>query len=317
MEVIRPKKDIVELFGYAPNDTTPECRTLWKLGACPFVNNDCTKMNHTNGIVYGTCSVTSPYGDCIICPNRLYYDHFATLKNVAKDAFGNKPFYTKEEFIERRNDHGNFIVALGHNSGHEIQIPNRIVDKSATGRTGSMSMDWILAEIDDLQLKSYTGIEVQSIDITGNYRDTWYAYKNLMNKGNADSVTIPESAHGLNWANVHKRLIPQIIRKSIVYSNSKYVNSGLYFIVPEIVYKKFEEVIGDDIPLAAHKAPNVITVHTYELEDTVQEGNMRSIRMVRNLRFTIENFSQRFIASPTLPLATSLDEAIKKSLGIS
>ena len=316
MHVTRPKKDIVEIFGYLPNDTTLECRSLWRLGACPFVNSDCIKMNHDNGIVYGACSVTSPYGDCIICPNRLYYDHFATLKRVAADAFGDKPFYTREEFIERRNDHGNFIVAIGHNSGHEIQVKNRVTDSSVR-RKGFMSMDWVLAEVDDLKLQSYTGIEVQSIDITQNYRDTWYAYNNLVHKKESESVIIPESNHGLNWANVHKRLIPQIIRKSIVYSNSSYVKSGLYFIVPEVVYQKFEDIIGDDIPTTDKKAPNVITVHTYKLGENVPEGNIRTVDMVRSLRFTIEDFSQRFIASPTLPLSTSLDTAIKKSLGIS
>ena len=38
MNVRRPQNDIVEIFGYAPNDTTRECRTLWTLGACPFVS---------------------------------------------------------------------------------------------------------------------------------------------------------------------------------------------------------------------------------------------------------------------------------------
>lgn len=298
MEVHRPTKDIVEIFGYAPNDTTDECRSLWCLGACPFVQIPCTKKNHESTVTYGTCSVTSPYGDCVICPNRLYVNNFEVLRTVAKDAFGDIPFYTYAEYIQNRRNREACIVALGMHSGHEISI-NR-----------TCSMDWVLARVENFQLTEYTGIEVQSIDITGNYRDNWYAYKNI-----SENSVIPKSEHGMNWANVHKRLIPQIIRKSLIYSRSNLVNNGLYFIVPDIVYKKFEEVIGADIPLVTEKAPNIITVHTYQLGGPVPEGEIRSIDLVRTLRFKMEDFSNRFISGPNLPEAVELDDAIRRALG--
>lgn len=299
MRVQRPDKDIAEIFGYAPNDTTDACRSLWRLGACPFVGIPCTKKNHESTVVYGTCSVSSPYGDCIICPNRLYVNRFQTLRNVATDAFGNIPFYTFSEYVAQRQNPAACVVALGMHSGHEINL-NR-----------SCSMDWVLAKVQARRLVSYTGIEVQSIDITGNYRDNWYAYKNIR-----AGAVIPRSEHGMNWANVHKRLIPQIIRKSLIYSRSEYVTNGLYFIVPDIVYQKFEEVIGSDIPLVTHSAPDVITVHTYELGNDVPEGNMRAIVPVRRLRFSMQEFSNRFISGPNLPPATELDSAVKSALGL-
>lgn len=298
MEVQRPDKDIVEIFGYAPNDTTDECRSLWRLGACPFVNIPCTKKNHESTVIYGTCSVTSPYGDCVICPNRLYVNNFEVLHAVARDAFGDIPFYTYAEYIRHRRNREPCVVALGMHSGHEISI-NR-----------TCSMDWVLARVENFQLTEYTGIEVQSIDITGNYRDNWYAYKNI-----SENAIIPKSEHGMNWANVHKRLIPQIIRKSLIYSRSNLVHCGLYFIVPDIVYKKFEEVIGTDIPLVTEKAPNIITVHTYQLGDPVPEGEIRNIDPVRALRFRMEDFSNRFISGPNLPNAVELDDAIRRALG--
>ncbi|SDB56470.1 Restriction endonuclease NotI [Ruminococcaceae bacterium FB2012] len=299
MKVDRPIKDIVEIFGYAPNDTSDECRSLWRIGACPFVQIPCNKKNHDSTITYGTCSVTSPYGDCIICPNRLYVNQFETLKTVAQDAFGDIPFYTYSEYVEHRRDRDSFVVALGMHSGHEINL-NR-----------SCSMDWVLAKIVNQHLVEYTGVEVQSIDITGNYRDNWYAYKNIK-----EGATIPKSEHGMNWANVHKRLIPQIIRKSLIYSRSTLVNNGLYFIVPEIVYTKFEEIIGADIPLVTEKASDVITIHTYQLGPNVTEGKMREVELVRQLRFKMQEFSNRFVSGPTLPSATELDNAVKKALGL-
>lgn len=298
--VTRPKKDLVEIFGYSPVDTSNQCQSLWKLGACPFVNKKCSKTNHDTTITYGTCSVVSPYGDCIICPKRLYANNYFVLREVARDTFGDDyEFLTFEEYIPKRTSNKIFIVALGQNSGREVQVGQQL------------SMDWVLAKIGQGKLLEYTGIEVQSIDITGNYRDCWYAYKNLK----PDSI-IPSSNHGMNWANVHKRLIPQLIRKGLVYSRSKLVKSGLYFILPEIVYRKFEDIIGADIPKKRGKGSDIITVHTYSLSDEVPMGEQRDLVIERRIRFSLNEFSKRFINGPSLPKGEDLDDAIRKVLGL-
>ena len=299
MIVQRPKNDIVEIFGYAPNDTTKTCRALWNLGACPFLSMPCSKTNHDKTVVYGTCGVTTAFCDCVICPNRLYANRYETLRAVSEDAFGNLPFLTYPEYVQRRAETESCVVALGMRSGHEIKLGK------------ACSMDWAFAKVSHGELVEYTGAEVQSIDITNNYRDNWYAYKNLR-----PGAVIPRSEHGLNWANVHKRLIPQIIRKSLIYSRSEYVKSGLYFIVPEIVYRKFEEIIGADIPLASEKGPDVITVHTYALGPAVPEGQIRDLIPVRKLRFLMRDFSQRFITGPNLPSSEELDYAVRNALGV-
>ncbi|MHA2734019.1 hypothetical protein [Vibrio campbellii] len=297
----RPKNDIVEIFGYAPDDLTNDARTLWKLGACPFVNKACSKANSEQTVIYGTCSVTTAFGDCVICPNRIYEDNYKALKKVAIDAFGEGiEFLTFEEFIPRRSSSTECIVALGQNSGKEIKLGNKL------------SMDWVLARVSNGELIEYVGIEVQSIDITNNYRDNWYAYKHL----DKNTTVIPKSKHGMNWANVHKRLIPQLIRKGIIYSKSDLVSNGLYFVLPDIVYKKFEEVIGADIPLVQHRGSDILTVHTYSLSDTVEHGKQRHLKVEREIRFELEEFSNRFISGATLPTGIELDGAIRKVLGV-
>ena len=190
------------------------------------------------------------------------------------------------------------MVALGHDSGREV------------GRGLNMSMDWVLAHVKDVTLVDYTGIEVQSIDITGNYRDNWYAYKNI-----ESATVIPSSEHGMNWANVHKRLIPQLIRKGIVYSRSNYVKVGLNFIVPDVVFQKFEEILGD-MTLQTNTSPNNLTVYTYDLSDVVEEGKIRELILNRKLTFNLEEFSQRFISGPNLPSGDVLDNDIKSIIGV-
>ena len=132
---MRKRRDLVEVFGYAPDDLSKEARSLWNIGGCPFVNKACTKINHDQTITYGTCSVTSPYGDIVICPNRLYAGNYQTLKRVANDAFGNIPFLLFDEYISKRGTVSECVVALGKNSGKEVQV----------GR--HLSMDWVLAPV--------------------------------------------------------------------------------------------------------------------------------------------------------------------------
>jgi len=299
--IVRPKKDLIEVFGYAPNDLTTRCRSLWKLSACPFINKQCTKTNHDSSVIYGTCSVTSTFGDCVICPNRLYERDYAVLRSIGKEVFDSSlDFYMYEQFIPLREIMKSCIVALGQNSGKEVKIGT------------NLSMDWVLAKIENGQLIEYVGVEVQSIDITGNYRDAWHSYKNLTGQ----TPIIPSSGHGMNWANVHKRLIPQIIRKGLIYSRSNLVKSGLYFVVPDIVYRKFEGIIGSDIPLLAEGGKDVLTIHTYELSPAVKHGEQRTLILKRNLRFSLEEFSQRFISGPNLPSGLQLDAAVKRVLGV-
>lgn len=299
--ILRPNKDLVEVFGYSPDDLTTQARTLWRIGGCPFTNKACTKSNHDGSIVYGTCSVTSPYGDCIICPNRLYEKNYWVLKRVAEDAFGTDiDFMLYEDYIRNRFITTPCVVALGQNSGREVKIGTHL------------SMDWVLAKVHNGRLIKYTGVEVQSIDITGNYRDVWHSYSNL----GSTTRFIPSSEHGMNWANVHKRLIPQLIRKGTIYSRSELVTSGLYFIVPDIVYRKFEDIIGDDISTVQDKGPDVISVYTYELSPPVTHGEQREIIPRRTIRFKLSDFSNRFISGPNLPSGRLLDDAVRRVLGL-
>jgi Restriction endonuclease NotI len=297
------KRNLVEIFGYSPDDITKDARLLWKMGACPFIGGPCTKYNHDQTVIYGTCSVTSPLGDIIICPNRLYADKYETLRRVARDAYGSLPFVMYKEYIDKRGEVNECIVALGQKSGREVKLGQKL------------SMDWVLAHVKDGNLIDYTGVEIQSIDITGNYRDSWHAYSRFTEE--SIGKPLPSSGHGLNWANVHKRLIPQIIRKGVVYSRSNLVTKGLFFIVSDIVYQKFEQVVGSDIPTVENASKDTITVHTYELGPRVAPGMQRSLQPVRQIRFLLSDFSERFISGPTLPQGEELDKAVRNVLGLS
>jgi len=74
---------------------------------------------------------------------------------------------------------------------------------------------------------------------------TWDAYKNLEKNPN---LQIPPSKHGMNWANVHKRLIPQIIRKGQIYADPELASKGMYFVVPDSVSRDSKQLLEIHLP---------------------------------------------------------------------
>ena len=303
--------NINELFGFPSHIISRDSKLFWDTKSCPFTGCSCTKINHDNSLVYGTCSLSSKEGDVIICPNRLYAEEYKVLRTVSFDVFGDKPFFNFNQYLEARRINSNiisddkgFVIALGHNSGKEIK----------TGR--QMSMDWVLVYANSDGIVSYTGVEVQSIDITGNYRDNWHYYRKWKEDGSRPVAEKPSSNHGYNWANVHKRLIPQLIRKGLIYSRSSMVARGLSFVLPDIVYCRFEEILGSNEFLAPDiNASDTLTVYTYALDD-FDGHSIRSLRLVRKIHIRLSEFSERFVSGPNLPSGEILDSAVSGALGL-
>lgn len=306
------KQDIVEIFGFAPNDVSPVARAAWGNEQCPFIGQQCTKTNHDNSKIYGTCSVSNgikrDFGkDIVICPNRLYAQNYTTIRNAALAVWGAlNPVIviggTLSQLKEAAYQDGgrHIVIAFGKNSGREIGV----------NANGQMSMDWVLQRYervnDQLVVRDFIGIEVQSIDITGNYRDTHQAYADF---GSGIAVqSIPDSDHGLNWANVHKRLIPQIIRKGNIYQQSARC-VGFYFIVPDAVYKKFEEILGV-VPAATAPARDVVSVMTYSLGDAVQPGSHRALVLMRTAHYRLDDIKVAFSGNTSDSAPAQLDSLL-------
>jgi len=205
--------------------------------------------------------------------------------------------YLADEYSRRKkiddlpND---YCVFLGKNSGREISLSNPgVID---------LSLDWVMAYVDRGSIRLLVPCEVQSIDITGNYRDNWNAYSEEISP-------VPNSDHGMNWANVWKRLIPQLILKSAVAATSTLCTKGTYFVLPDRVYIQFERIVGP-VTASASAGPGVITVMTYKLGQDVPLGEIRPIVRHRTERMLATDFAQSFASGSQLPLGTQLDQKV-------
>lgn len=313
------KRDIVEFFGYAPSDQSAEALNAWGNKVCPFRKQTCSKFNHDKSEVYGVCSVTNGVkqdvgSEVIICPKRLYAESFKSLLDVAKLAWPNEEFEFVVDapdinrLLEIASQYDSVVVAFGQGSGNEVSV---------SSPNGRLSMDWVLQKYNkdfagNLLPVNFVGVEVQSIDITGNYRDTWAAYERMKMKLEVDHI--PNSGHGLNWANVHKRLIPQIIRKGNVYSEANKC-MGFFFVLPDAVYIKFEEILG----IAGGKqllieqlgaSKDNLTIVTYNLGPLVSEGKQRMLEKCRVINYRLVDVIEAFSSNQYSESALELDEKL-------
>lgn len=289
-------RDISELFGYAPDDRSVNGLRAKQLKDCPFVPGRCSKTNHDQSAIYGTCSVSNGASrrdagsEVIICPKRLYADNYRCLQNVAELVWPNMTKFVVGGGYSSLRDAAHEtefpVVAFGQNSGGEVQFKCN----------GELSLDWVLQSYrvtsEGLVPIDYICLEVQSIDITGNYRDAWSAYMEMADPSRVYEV--PDSGHGLNWANVHKRLIPQLIRKGNVASVAPRCR-GFFFVLPDVVYQKFEEVIGS-VEQEETFGPQNLSVATYSLGPIVVPGTIRPLQSQRIVHYNLKKIAEAFIA---------------------
>jgi len=257
-------------------------------------------------VVYGSCSVVNRIRggteEVIICPHRLYADNYRTLRACVLDAIGcSLPMYLAKEYSARKRAGSlpdDYVVLLGRGSGREISLENRGVIR--------LSLDWVIARVTHGSLTLIIPCEIQSIDITGNYHANWKAYSE-------EKPTIPNSQHGMNWANVWKRLIPQLILKGSIASTSKLCTQGSYFVVPDRVYIQFEKLVGS-VGTVAATGSGVLNVMTYALGPDAPRGSIRALEHRRTVRMLTVEFAKAFASGKTLPLGTQLDDKVQLAL---
>jgi len=229
---------IVEFFGYAPADkSTDAVATRQDLG-CPFVGGPCTKTLRGDGgakLVGGACTVRQATPNPIICcPKRLYAEGYRILQDIADTVFGPGMPIIPGNQISTDTKAGNRVFAFGSALGGEVKLP-------PIGGRGGFFVDWILALVDQNgDLKEFVAVEVQSIDTTGNYRkerDAYLAGQEFAGYSNA----------GINWENVNKRILPQLIYKGHVLRRETLCRAGLFFVCPAPVYDKISVRVGGNL----------------------------------------------------------------------
>jgi len=292
--------DIAELYGYGPTDESPQAREARKSWHCPFIERSCTKTFNDN-TSNGVCTlIQKSAGLVICCPNRLYSDGYRVLRDIALSAFGEDIRLIGPRNLEALRPGHKTVVVFGRWWGKELSLPGR----SREGKGGFV--DWVLALVDDKgELMEFVAVEIQSMDTTGSYKALRDAYM-------AGSGYQPVSA-GINWRNVFKRILPQLIYKGHILHREKLCKSGLFFVCPSPVYRKIMAELSDELD-EYHRQPGSLTFKWYNLTSEQQPGRVRGLICEGEFTSTVSQVAQALSGQKRLPPAGVYEQAIRTEL---
>lgn len=305
---------ITEFFGYSPLDPAGKANAD-KL-YCPFVGSGCIKPRH------GACSVRQLASAEIVvcCPNRLYAGNYKILSDIAHDTFGGDIELISPDMAAKRRsgDAGGItareVVVFGRYWGQELPLP-RPPSKTGGG-VRTYFVDWILAKLDKSgELHELVAVEVQTIDTTGNYGAQATLFFNGQPFSDAQGRIPGYSNAGMNWENVSKRILPQIIYKGHVLRREEKCSKGLYFVCPEQVYQRIRERLGGN--LHTYKPGNgTITFRSYQIGEEKPAGQIRELAFFGQFTTTVDQVALAFTSPMNLPDPNVYELAIKAALNI-
>ncbi|MDE6228993.1 MAG: hypothetical protein K2M40_04305, partial [Muribaculaceae bacterium] len=151
-----------------------------------------------------------------------------------------------------------------------------------------------------------TAIEVQTIDTTGSYGAAQRAL--------AESRAVISDTAGLNWENVSKRIIPQIIYKGQVLQREDLCRSGLYLVCPKPVYQRILDRLGGTEKLPTFPSqPASINFIAYDSIAEPVDGKITPLGIVEEHCTTVYKVQEAF-SSLNLPEGNVYKDAISRTL---
>lgn len=295
---------VAEWYGYAADDRSAAAERAAAEQLCPFVPPNCTKTG-------GACSVRPAQDIITVCPKRLYGDGHQFLQVIAAEAFeafdvvideatqrpellpGNKVCEAAQKDLQAR------VGVFGHGWAQEIQLP------PAMEGGARYSVDFTLVCVNgDGALVGFVPIEVQTIDTTGSYKPSL--------KGLLDGRQQVGSTFGMNWENVNKRILPQLIVKGLMLQGERLCSNGIYFVTPEPVYDRVMRRLGGQRRLREiPRQPGSITFVRYQQhEEAAIDGEPMPMTVSESVTISTSDMSLAFITPENLPPAGSYEQRI-------
>ena len=296
---------IWEFFGYRTDDLSLKAKAAAAKKECPIIGEVCEK-SFNDGVTSGVCALKPMTSEPVICcPIRMYADDYRILKDVSIKAFyeGLKLLPGREALSFATTASESCVAVFGKRWGGELRLPQK------SGR-GGYFVDWVLAKIDATgELEEFVAVEVQTIDTTGTYRNGYEAFMH-------DRSTIKTTA-GLNWENVSKRILPQLIYKGQVLQRESLCKKGLFFVCPHPVYERIMNRLGGQdglIRYSLQPASISFLIYDYDCDAQKIDGQLVPLKQTVSHSTTVYKLQEAF-NNVTLPEENVYKAAILKALG--
>lgn len=239
------------------------------------------------------------------------------LGDIAVQAFGPGVRLARSTDIARLKANGALtgheVAVFGKYWGSELSIPQPQLPEEESDGSGFF-IDYVLARLSPSgEMAEFTAVEVQTIDTTGSYREqseAFFAGQAFVDRrGNAPGW----STAGLNWANVSKRILPQLIYKGYVLRRERRCGKGLFFLCPTAVLNRVRARLGTKLleyPIAA----GTISFQAYDLGPETQPGARRALVKGETFTTTVEQVAYAFVSPVNLPPMGVYETAIMAAL---
>ena len=245
----------------------------------------------------------------------MYADNFKVLREISTETFGAGTELVRPAEVTVRiatgSMNGNEVAVFGRYWGQELPLPR---PRLAGAASRQYYVDWILAKFDGGgNLAELTAVEVQTIDTTGNYSDQAQAFFRGEPYRDGQGRDPGYSDAGMNWENVNKRILPQIIYKGHVLRRETKCTKGLYFVCPKQVFSRIRDRLGGNLH-TYDPSPGTITFRSYELGPAVQTNKQRTLRLFGQFTTTVDQVALAFTSPMNLPEQNVYEAAIKAAL---
>lgn len=212
---------------------------------CPFIDERCPKRSTSLPdepypvctIWRGTSQNLDPAQDLIcVCPKRFYAVDF--LQDVISHCWSGSP-------------------------------PQNAKIAPEVKMAGFGNVDFVIADVGpDKKVKQFLSVELQAIDITGSVMPAYLALR-------SGGALAKRPTYGLNWDNVYKRYITQLIRKGYFHHHWK---SKIVAVIQEQIYQNIVERADFMRSKDVKKDTVNIIFMTYRFEDDTQKpGQMKPV----------------------------------------
>ena len=267
---------ITELFGL-PTPVARRAIASGTLGTdCPFFDQTCTKTGKGKYNPTGICSIGrgKPRQNYIVCPKRFYEDNFRVLSEISRLSFKETP--------------DTEVYRIG-----DVPI------------YGAGKVDWILVQSEGNHILDFVGVEVQAVDITGTVSNVHEAILEQRSP-------LPKDRYGLNFANVAKRLISQLVEKG------RYFNSWgvpVFVVLQDLIFERIVERYGaTDLGEEPEGRPGpgiVFVVCKFEIDDATE---MFKVMPDKIWAMSYEKFVTQFSGKALVPRKDDFMSELSKQL---
>ncbi|MFH0824412.1 MAG: NotI family restriction endonuclease [Pseudomonadota bacterium] len=201
--------------------------------ACPFINSSCVKRSHRIEGPYPVCTIKRREDFVCVCPKRFY--QAPLLQDVLENC------WTSERPENPR-------------IAYEVSMK------------GFGKVDFVVADIDPTaqSVRNFISVELQAVDLTGSVEP---AYNAVLNS----TLLEKRPSHGINWANVRKRYVSQLISKGFFHHHWK---TKMVAVMQSVLYAEFRKFIQFD-ELVPEQGNIVFMLYDYEPDPTAPNQHLR------------------------------------------